>query len=185
MSSSTRELFGGAITAVAPVTLVDASDLRQVPDTQEVLLYPDSNVSIIVEVLQRVDAADDDSAIRFHFDSLAHDNSAQASAINSVVVIPNARGDKTPPAIMLSGVQSVAKFNKVDQDQVRVLMALFRVEDKRVDLVVTFNVPTESQDHADGAIDEEGWNLVQIHFDAFIRSLCIVDFSLFVSSTAI
>jgi hypothetical protein len=122
---------------------------------------------------------------RFHFDSLAHDNSAQASAIDSVVVIPNARSDKTPPAIMLSGVQSVAKFNKVDQDQVRILMALFRVEDKRVDLVVTFNVPTESQDHADGAIDEEGWNLVQIHFDAFIRSLCIVDFSLFVSSTAI
>lgn len=30
-------------------------DLRQVPDTQEVFLYPDSEISIIVEVLQSVD----------------------------------------------------------------------------------------------------------------------------------
>ncbi|KAJ7684969.1 hypothetical protein DFH06DRAFT_1313342 [Mycena polygramma] len=177
MSSSTRELFGGAITAVAPVALVDASDLRQVPDTQEVLLYPDSSVSIIVEVLQRVDIADDESAIRYHFDSLAHDNSAKSSAVDAVIVIPNTRGDKTPPAITLSGVQSAAKFNKEDLDQVRVLMALFRVTDKHVDLVVTFNVPVESQDH--GAVDAIGWNNVQVHFDAFVRSLCIVDFGLF------
>ncbi|KAF8212461.1 hypothetical protein K438DRAFT_2010684 [Mycena galopus ATCC 62051] len=177
MSSLTRQLFGGAITAVAPIALVDASDLRQIPDTQEVFLYPDSSVSIIVEVLQRVDPSDDDSAVRFHFDSLAHDNSATTSAVDAVAVIPNTRGDKTPPAITLSGVQSVAKFNKSDQDQVRVLMALFRVEDKRVDLVVTFNVPMVSQDH--GAVDAEGWNTVQNHFDAFVRSLCIVDFGLF------
>lgn len=31
------------------------SDLRQVPDTQEVFLYPDSGVSIIVEILQSVE----------------------------------------------------------------------------------------------------------------------------------
>ncbi|KAJ7752074.1 hypothetical protein B0H16DRAFT_1547312 [Mycena metata] len=178
MSSSTRELFGGAITAVAPITLVDASDLRQIPDTQEVFLYPDSSVSIVVEVLQRVDRNDDDSAIRFHFDSLAHDNEAISSAVDAVGVIPNTRGDKTPKAITLTGVQSVAKFNKVDEDQVRVLMALFRVEDKRVDLVVTFNVPVQSQDQ--GAVDQEGWNTMQNHFDAFVRSLCIVDFGLFV-----
>ncbi|KAJ7349486.1 hypothetical protein DFH08DRAFT_865512 [Mycena albidolilacea] len=177
MSSSTRQLFGGAITAVAPIHLVDASDLRQVPDTQEVLLYPDSSVSIIVEVLQRVDPPDDDSAIRFHFDSLAHDNSATTSTVDAVAVIPNTRGDKTPPAITLLGVQSVAKFNQEGQDQVRVLMALFRVEDQRVDLVVTFNVPVASQDH--GAVGEEGWKTARNHFDAFVRSLCIVDFGLF------
>ncbi|KAJ7694145.1 hypothetical protein B0H17DRAFT_1057967 [Mycena rosella] len=178
MAFTTRELFGGAITAAASPTLVDASDLRQVPDTQEVLLYPDSSVSIIVEILQRVDAEDDDPAIRYHFGSLAHDNSAQSTVVNAVAVIPNTRGDNTPPAITLSGVQLVPKFNLTTPDQVRVLMALFRVTDKRVDLVVTFNVPTQSQD--DGAVGEEGWNKMQIHFDAFIRSLRIVDFGLFV-----
>lgn len=34
---------------------MDTSDLRQVPDTQEVFLYPDSGVSIIVEILQSVE----------------------------------------------------------------------------------------------------------------------------------
>ncbi|KAJ7219071.1 hypothetical protein GGX14DRAFT_434458, partial [Mycena pura] len=178
--NTTRQLFGGAITAVAPANLVDASDLRQVPDNQEVLLYPDSSVSIIVEVLERVDAADHDSAARFHFDSLAHDNSADSAVVDAVAVIPNTRNDGTPPAITLSGVQSVAKFNKADRDQVRVLMGLFRVENKRVDLVVTFNIPMQS--HDSGAVDERGWKATQIYFDAFdafVRSLCIVDFGLF------
>ncbi|KAJ6623412.1 hypothetical protein B0H10DRAFT_2162427 [Mycena sp. CBHHK59/15] len=178
MSSITRELFGGAITAVTPANLVDASELRQVPDTQEVLLYPDSSVSIIVEVLQRVDPTHYDPAIRYHFDSLAHDNSAEASEVDTVAVIPHTRGDKTPSAITLSGVQYVPKFNLTKPDQVRVLMALFRIEDKHVDLVVTFNVPMKSQD--DGAVDEEGWNTMQSHFGAFVRSLRIVDFGLFV-----
>ncbi|KAJ7905276.1 hypothetical protein B0H14DRAFT_2659636 [Mycena olivaceomarginata] len=104
------------------------------------------------------------ASTRFHFDSLAHDNSATTSTVDAVAVIPNTRGDKTPPAITLLGVH-------------RVLMALFRVEDQRVDLVVTFNVPVASQDH--GAVGEEGWKTAQNHFDIFVRSLCIVDFGLF------
>ncbi|KAJ7632410.1 hypothetical protein FB45DRAFT_912372 [Roridomyces roridus] len=177
-TSATRELFGGAITAVAPLNLIDASDLRQVPDTQEVFLYPDSSASIIVEILQRVDATDDEPAIRFHFDSLAHDNSALAFSVDAVAVIANTRGNGTPPATTLTGVQSVPKFNLTTPDQVRVLMALFRVADKNVDLVVTFNIPMNSQD--DGAVSEEGQNVVRVHFDDFVTSLRIVDFGLFV-----
>ncbi|KAF7304712.1 hypothetical protein MKEN_01185300 [Mycena kentingensis (nom. inval.)] len=177
MTSNIRELFGGAITVVAPTDLLDASDIRQIPDNQEVFLYPDSSVSIIVEVLQRVDAVDPDAAVRFHFDSLAHDNSAESARVEAVEVVPNARGDNTPSAITLSGVQSVAKFNKRDQDQVRVLMALYRIEEKSVDLVVTFNVPVQAQDT--GAVDEDGWKQTQSHFEAFATTLRIVDYGLF------
>ena len=74
--STTKELFGGAITVTLPSHLIDASyvlfsfaspacvtlfssrDLRQVPDTQEVFLSPTSGISIIVEVLQSVSATD-------------------------------------------------------------------------------------------------------------------------------
>ncbi|KAJ7063097.1 hypothetical protein C8F01DRAFT_1131514 [Mycena amicta] len=169
-----RQLFGGAITAVAPANLIDASDLRQVPDNQEVFLYPQSSVSIIVEILQRVEADEHDSAIRFHFDSLAHDNSAESAVVETVAVLP----DSAPPAMTLSGVQSIAKFNKSDRDQVRILMALYRIQDKPVDLVVTFNIPVQAQDS--GAVNEDGWKNTQSHFDTFVRSLCIVDFGLFV-----
>lgn len=73
--SASRPLYGGAITASVPANYVDArwvrlsssprcirkeltrpahSDLRQVPDTQEVFLAPDSDLSYIVEVLELV-----------------------------------------------------------------------------------------------------------------------------------
>ena len=41
------------------------SDIRQVPDTQEVLLYPDSSVSIVVEILERVQPEDDEGAAKY------------------------------------------------------------------------------------------------------------------------
>ena len=41
------------------------SDLRQVPDNQEIFLAPDSGVSFIVEILERVDEADPIEAIKF------------------------------------------------------------------------------------------------------------------------
>lgn len=40
-------------------------NLRQVPDNQEVFAYPDSSISIIVEVLERVTKEDDQEAAKF------------------------------------------------------------------------------------------------------------------------
>ena len=84
-----RELFGGAITARTAPDLIDASfvhqkeclrrnanalylrDVRQVPDTQEVFMYPNSSVSIILEILQKVEPSQLDEAIRYNL-SRAH-----------------------------------------------------------------------------------------------------------------
>ncbi|KAG5645007.1 hypothetical protein DXG03_007284 [Asterophora parasitica] len=190
-----RDLFGGAITANTPSNVIDAADLRQVPDTQEVFLFPDSNISIIVEILEKVDASHFEDAVkqvhasychapklilvlRFHFASLAHDNSAQSATIESVAVIPNDRGDATPSAIVLVGVQNVPKFNHSTPDEVLILLALYRLEQKNVDLVVTFNIPTASSDG--GAVSREGAEVARSQFDALVRSLHIVDFGLFV-----
>ncbi|KAF8921522.1 hypothetical protein CPB85DRAFT_1271185 [Mucidula mucida] len=174
---STRELFAGAITAVAPVNLIDASEIRQVPDTQEVFLYPDSSASIIVEILERVDPVDYQAAAKFHFDSLAHDNSAARSEITSVDLIPNDRGDRTPSVIVLSGTQRVQKFNRSSLDEVLILMAIYRVTEKNTDIVVTFNIPTESEDG--GALDAQGVQIIRSHFDKFSQSLQIINFDLF------
>ncbi|KAK0210557.1 hypothetical protein DFS33DRAFT_301213 [Desarmillaria ectypa] len=174
---SVRELFGGAITAITPGNLIDASDIRQVPDTQEVFIYPDSSVSIIVEILRRVDPPDFRDAAKFHFDSLAHDNSALQSNVESVTVIPNDRGDGTPSAIVLSGYQAVRKFNQATPDQVLILMAVYRIEEKGIDLVVTFNVPLQFNDG--GGVREAGRDIARTQFDTFVRSLTIVDFGLF------
>ncbi|KAJ7582934.1 hypothetical protein C8J56DRAFT_956083 [Mycena floridula] len=171
-------LFGGAITAVTPDNIIDAADLRQIPDTQEVFLFPDSNVSIVVEILEKVESATSlEDAVKFHFTSLAHDNDATSNEILSVETVVNERGDNTPSMMRLSGVQDVPKFNKRTADKVRVLMALYRIEAKAIDLVVSFNVPIHSEDG--GAVTPDGLTAAMAQFDEFTRSLCIVDWGLF------
>ena len=57
------------------------------------------------------------------------------------------------------------------------MMALFRVESKAIDLVVTFNTPIVSVDG--GAVGNEGVERSETDFDIFVRSLRIHDFGLF------
>lgn len=177
MSDTSLKLFGGAISTIAPSNLIDASTIRQVPDTQEVLLFPDSSISIVVEILQRVEPNDNHEAVKFHFDSLAHDNDAVFSQVESVNIVLNDRGDATPSAITLAGIQRIPKFNKTTPDEVRLLVALYRVADKGIDLVVTFNIPVVAGDG--GAVQGGELELAQQQFDLFARSLRIEDFSLF------
>lgn len=47
---SPRELYGGAIVVALPPDSIDASDLRQIPDHQEVFLRPKTLTSIIFEI---------------------------------------------------------------------------------------------------------------------------------------
>ncbi|KAG6919999.1 hypothetical protein DXG01_013348 [Tephrocybe rancida] len=185
-----RDLFGGAITAQTLFNLVDAS---LVPDNQEVFLYPDSGVSIIVEILEKVEPSDLNEAIRhvypdpecrelnfiprFHFASLAHDNSAASFMVDNVIIMPNDRGDDTPAAILLAGKQAVPKFNHAHPDEVHVFMALYRVAIKGIDLVVTFNVPTKTGDESE--VSPEGLVVAQGHFNELARSLQIIDDGLF------
>ncbi|KAI0049663.1 Mog1p/PsbP-like protein [Auriscalpium vulgare] len=171
-----RDLFGGAIVALLPSKLIDASDIRQVPDTQEVLLFPDSDISIILEILQRVDHPDHADAARFHFESLAHDNDALSSTVHQVNIVPNDRGDNTPSPVVLYGTQIVPKFNRATGDDVRILLALYRVEDKGIDLVLTMNVPMQN---ASGTSTEQAFNAAKENFDTAARSLRIEYFGLF------
>ncbi|KAJ2930054.1 hypothetical protein H1R20_g7020, partial [Candolleomyces eurysporus] len=147
--------------------------------TQEVFVYPRSNASVIVEILQKVEPTKHDEIVRFHFDSLAHDNDARSSTVTEVTVVPNDRGgnDKTPSAIVLKGEQLVPKFNKRTPDRVKILMAVFRVQDKNIDVVVTFNIPVEAVDG--GALAAEDAAKVESDFGALVKSFRIVDFSLF------
>ncbi|EXJ59662.1 hypothetical protein A1O7_03808 [Cladophialophora yegresii CBS 114405] len=45
-----RPLYGGAMTVELPVELIDSSDIRQIPDHQEVFLSPTTLTSIIFEI---------------------------------------------------------------------------------------------------------------------------------------
>jgi hypothetical protein len=94
-----------------------------------------------------------------------------------VTVVPNDRGDDTPSAIVLRGSQRVPKFNRTTPDDVRIFMALFRVEHKEIDLVVTFNVPVMTLDR--GAVGSEGLEQAESDFNKFVTSFRICDYGLF------
>ncbi|GIM14959.1 hypothetical protein Vretimale_17817, partial [Volvox reticuliferus] len=50
---SQRCLWGGAATCVVPTRMVDVSDIRQVPDNQEVFMDTEANQTFIFEIVVR------------------------------------------------------------------------------------------------------------------------------------
>lgn len=66
------KLFGGAITADIPSTLLDASNLREVPDHQEVFVGTSygQNASLIIELLESVHKPSLLEALTYHIDEL-------------------------------------------------------------------------------------------------------------------
>lgn len=74
-------------------------------------------------------------------------------------------------------MQQIAKFNRSDEDTVEILLVLYRVQSKNIDLVLTFNVPGAAQDGE--AVGEAGRNSALRDFTAAVKSLKIVDFGLF------
>jgi len=100
---------------------------------------------------------------------LAHDNSAEFQEVESICLIQKTSQDRTPIPIALEGLQQVRKFNHTTADDVRIYMALFRIEEKDIDLVVTFNVPLAPLGEGIGKAD----------FRTFVETLRIVDYGLF------
>ncbi|KAI8527320.1 hypothetical protein RHMOL_Rhmol12G0066700 [Rhododendron molle] len=78
-----RPLFGGAIASTFPVRFQDVSNIRQVPDHQEVFVDPARDESLIVELLDlKHDVADNGSATWFLQD-LASEQDAEGAMILS------------------------------------------------------------------------------------------------------
>ncbi|THH04481.1 hypothetical protein EW145_g5493 [Phellinidium pouzarii] len=137
--SSQRNLFGGAITVVLPLALIDAS---------------------------------------FHFDALAHDNDAVSRTVHSIESLESlASPETTPSPILLEGSQQIAKFNRQFEDKVHILLALYRVTGKNVDLVLSANIPITTE--AGGVLGSDDLNSSKEAFLAAARSLKIADFGLF------
>jgi hypothetical protein len=115
---------------------------------------------------------------RYHFDAIAHDNDAVSSSVDEVNEIPYNR-DEIPSIVILRGRQGVKKFNRTSVDDLRIFMALYRLEKRGVDLVLSLNFPMMNT--RDGVIrTEEQYNTAKEMFLSIATSLHVVDFGLFV-----
>ncbi|XP_063786881.1 ran guanine nucleotide release factor [Pseudophryne corroboree] len=154
-------LFGGALSAALPPSFQDVSNLREIPDNQEVFIHRSTDQSIIVELLEYQEGMSDPEAARYHFEDVAASNDARGRAdIVSVEPLPLAQLSLTScsSAWALTGHQLVAKFNEQAQNTVTIYMALFRIPQHSTDLLVTFNDPVAIDPASSSAVSEASQN---------------------------
>lgn len=143
--------FGGAIVGALPVTYEDISNFRQVPDNQEVLLDQASGTAtIIIELLEMTDVADNVEALLEHFDNLATDNESQRTIILSPARPMN--GDLVPlleqghARLAVIGQQLVKKHRSENAEAIDILivMVLLRLRNVATDMLITLSVPVSA-----------------------------------------
>ncbi|VFQ64471.1 unnamed protein product [Cuscuta campestris] len=144
---SERPLFGGAISSSFPSRLQDVSNVRQVPDHQEVFVDPARDESLIFELLDfKPDVADDASATWFLQD-LANEQEAEGGTLiekSEVFEVPGLRF-MTLPAIISTAVGqmgiSKGRQGREAQNLVKVYLANVRLKEVNTDVLITAYEP--------------------------------------------
>lgn len=137
-------LFGGAFSATLPPGAIDISDLRPVPDNQEVFCHRMTDQSLIVELLELQAHVVGEAAARYHFEDVGGVQEARVVQVDAVQPIPLenlALSGCCGEAWVLSGKQQVAKENQQVAKDVTLHQALLRLPQYQTDLLLTFNQP--------------------------------------------
>ncbi|XP_042329002.1 ran guanine nucleotide release factor [Sceloporus undulatus] len=181
-----HRLFGGAFSACLPPGGIDVSEMRQVPDNQEVFVHPCTDQSIIIELLEYQAGVPDENAARYHFEDLA-DASATTEILSQELFMPHLLAlEGCSSAWQLTARQLVAKFNEEAKNEVTVHLTLLRLPQYGTDLLLTFNNPTWihplSSSAAQGTevpptFSQAPWTVE--HFHIFVCSLRLHDPGIF------
>ncbi|KAJ5168027.1 uncharacterized protein N7482_003621 [Penicillium canariense] len=135
-----QDFFGGAIRGVVPQRWIDASNLREIPDHQELFLSPDTLSNVIIEINQRVSREDalttlanfshqhptlaigsgsapsatsetlDQAAALYHLNDLCDEGDAMQIIIPPTQVTPARLGASAPPGSSFSAYKGVVEF---------------------------------------------------------------------------
>ncbi|CAJ1060090.1 ran guanine nucleotide release factor [Xyrichtys novacula] len=182
----TRALFGGALSAVFPQSSVDTSELREIPDNQEVFAHAHTDQSLIIELVEFQAQVADQDAARYHFEDIAGSNKAtEPGAFQVTTVVPVSQSELSlsdcSSAWILTGIQSVSKFNEDAKNTVTLHLALLRLPQFSTDILISFNDPQSiSPDSSSAASEEthrEPWTLQD--FQRLVQTLTLHDPGLF------
>ncbi|KAJ3130453.1 hypothetical protein HK098_000018 [Nowakowskiella sp. JEL0407] len=142
-------LFGGAVESLIPSSFIDASDLREIPDNQEVFIDTLTNESLIFEILELEEDIPNEQAASFHFQQLASDNDASdESEIISIeylrpgIDLTHMQNDAH--LTYLFGRQKIAKYRDTDplaRNVVNIYLICIRLFSVQTDFIITYNHP--------------------------------------------
>ncbi|XP_067930893.1 ran guanine nucleotide release factor-like [Watersipora subatra] len=181
---SSVDIFGVALTAKLPEPRVDVSDLREIPDNQEVFAHTCTDQSIIIEVME-YEESEDDQALRIYFKDLVDTNNADVdvnSLCNQPLELSSLSASCCKSCRLMKGIQSVSKFKDTARNTVEVHMALLRLPQFTSDILLTFNNPLHinaesNSSDVNTSTSESAWT--EDHFLQTVKSLTIVNNGLF------
>ncbi|KAL8989491.1 MAG: hypothetical protein Q9177_001630 [Variospora cf. flavescens] len=185
-------LFGGAITADFPNGYLDVSNIREVPDHQEIYLDASGFSSVIIEIAERVtQPPTDEEALKFHFEDIVDDNDTSKIWHTDLVHLPrfppdtpcyNLLATTTPPPLSNDNAA-----RPLTPTFTAVILALIRLPLQSTDIVVTVNIPhipgqqeplnanVNFEEGNFGSLVEEGMRIR----DEILKSLEVKDWGLF------
>ncbi|KAL4659906.1 ran guanine nucleotide release factor isoform X3 [Arapaima gigas] len=182
-----RFLFGGALCAVIPPGACDVSQLREIPDNQEVFAHSNTDQSLIVELLEYQGHVKDSTAARYHFEDVASSNEAVgpgAAQVKGVTPLPREQLaiQECSSAWLLSGTQLVSKFSEEAKNTLDIHLGLFRLPQFSTDILVTFNNPVKISTLSSSATASAGETMptwTEQDFQQLLWSLKILDAGVF------
>ncbi|XP_022726887.1 probable ran guanine nucleotide release factor isoform X1 [Durio zibethinus] len=144
---SERPLFGGAISTAFPIRFQDVSNIRQVPDHQEVFVDPARDESLIFELLDyKHEVGDDGSAIWFLRD-LASEQDGEGFTLLEQSKVVEAPGlcYRNIPAVVTTAVGQMAvskgRQGREAQNIIKFYLANIRLKEVGTDVLVTAYEP--------------------------------------------
>ncbi|XP_072972442.1 uncharacterized protein [Typha angustifolia] len=142
-----RPLFGGAISSCFPLRFHDVSNIRDVPDHQEVFADPSRDESLIIELLDlKHEVGDNGSALWFLRDIASEQDAEEAMVLehSGTLELAGLRDGDTP-AVVTTAVGRLAiskgRQGREAQNIVRVYLANLRLKEVSTDVLITAHEP--------------------------------------------
>ncbi|KAF6154645.1 hypothetical protein GIB67_000529 [Kingdonia uniflora] len=190
-----RSLFGGAISSSFPLRFQDVSNIRQVPDHQEVFVDPARDESLIIELLDLNQDVEDSRSAMWFLHDLAVEQNAEGSMVigQSGVFEANELHYRNTPAVITTAVGQMAiskgRQGREAQNLVKVYLANLRLKEVGTDVLITCYEPLlinplseSARDVGAGAAIPAGQSGCMAMSDVFqlaVSSFKVHDWSLF------
>ncbi|XP_019096536.1 PREDICTED: ran guanine nucleotide release factor-like, partial [Camelina sativa] len=147
VSTNVGTLFGGAISTVFPRRFENVSNIRQVPDHQEVFVDPSRDESLIFELLDFKNEVGDIGSASWFLNDLAREQDAEGFQLieQSEVIEAPGLSYRNIPAVATTAIGEMAiskgRQGREAQNLVRVYVANLRLKGVDTDVLVTAYEP--------------------------------------------
>lgn len=181
MTTGAQSLYGGHFSIElinGSENYVDASTVREVPDNQEVFVGKNDDASVIIDILEEVDAEDLEAAMTEHLDDVLSDLATaviekddtvvRKDSIKNGMIISKLTIEKAG-SLAANSAQETELFKESEPlKQIHMYIGLVRLKEHETDILVTYNPPQRSHDE----------NVLEA-FERMLQSLALKDPSIF------